>query len=170
MSNDIDLGSKDDDVRILETCIWWCNDLGILEMKLMMIVVGLKLMMILEVKLIPVMILEVKLMMWADVTCHIIYLFTSHITQFFELSSNSSKQCPQTNTFLSEVTLEKLGSSLKLAYPGSSGDVSWCLQWNCWFFMVSTVHGAPCEQCSKPQAVIPGWLIEIPLLDDCNPQ
>jgi hypothetical protein len=75
---DIDLGSKDYDVRILENYIWWCNDLGILEMKLMMIVVGLKLMMILEVKLIPVMILEVKLMMWAyvTVTCHIIYIYS----------------------------------------------------------------------------------------------
>lgn len=98
---DIDLGSKDYDVRILENYIWWCNDLGILEMKLMMIVVGLKLMMILEVKLIPVMILEVKLMMWAyvTVTCHIIYIFIYHITQFFELSSNSW-QCPQKKYFL----------------------------------------------------------------------
>ena len=49
---------------------------------MMMIVVGLKLMMILEVKLIPVMILDVKLMMWADVTCHIIYIYIySYIIQ-----------------------------------------------------------------------------------------
>ena len=170
---DIDLGSKDYDVRILENYIWWCNDLGILEMKLMMIVVGLKLMMILEVKLIPVMILEVKLMMWAyvTVTCHIIYIY-------IHISYNPILRIVV--KFMTMSSKKILFESFWVRWPRI-----WVAVWN-WLpldpvvclLMSIEIAGVsmvlvPHVSTVQNPSVIPwntGWLIGIPPLDYCNPQ